>query len=50
MAAACFVITAEYLIWKKRNQIRDAMDEQDKLAQDEAGVTGDHHHSFRYAL
>ncbi|KAL1405674.1 hypothetical protein Q8F55_009313 [Vanrija albida] len=43
-------LTVEYMIWRNRNIARDRMTEEEKQAQDDAGVTGDHHHSFRYVL
>jgi len=50
MSAALGVITIEYFVWKRRNAARDLMTEEQKLAEDDAGVDGDKHHSFRYAL
>ncbi|KAH8085656.1 major facilitator superfamily transporter [Filobasidium floriforme] len=50
MAGALGVITLEYFIWKRRNTARDAMSQEQKLVEDDAGIDGDKHHSFRYAL
>lgn len=50
MAGALGVITLEYFIWKRRNTVRDAMSQEQKLVEDDAGIDGDKHHSFRYAL
>lgn len=50
MLLAAMVFTVEYTVWKSRNLARDRMTEEEKAEQDAKGVTGDHHHAFRYAL
>jgi len=50
MLLAAMVFTVEYTVWKSRNLARDRMTEEEKAEQDAKGVTGNHHHAFRYAL
>ncbi|GAA5953639.1 hypothetical protein JCM10213_002695 [Rhodosporidiobolus nylandii] len=42
------MLCVEVWLLKSRNARKMAMTEEEKRAQDEAGVTGDHHHSFVY--
>jgi MFS family permease len=43
-------MTAEYFIWRSRNAAREKMSAGEKDEIDVAGITGDHHYAFRYAL
>jgi hypothetical protein len=42
--------TLEWWLWRRRNIQRDNMSPEEKQAMDDAGVTGDEHYAFRYAL
>jgi hypothetical protein len=37
-------------VWRGRNLKREAMSQKEKDEMDDAGVTGDAHYDFRYAL
>lgn len=47
---ALIFATLEWYIWRRRNISRDALTAEEKAEMDERGVTGDHHHAFRYVL
>lgn len=46
----CALVTMCGMVWmlKRRNVRKDAMTEDEKRQQDEDGVTGDEHWSFRF--
>ncbi|BEI80833.1 hypothetical protein CcaverHIS002_0113620 [Cutaneotrichosporon cavernicola] len=49
-AVAILATTLQFYVWRRRNVHREALTAEEKAEKDERGVTGDHHHAFRYVL
>ncbi|TXT09269.1 uncharacterized protein COLE_03203 [Cutaneotrichosporon oleaginosum] len=49
-STAILAATLQYYVWRTRNAHRNALSAEEKAEMDERGVTGDHHHGFRYVL